>query len=224
MPFAFYDSWSLIFILVAGSVHLWCNFLGIKKSLQGWKSNPCRLFSAESVSLEPKPPNILRLNELYFSLNQSGRKKWHPSWCSKSSRYIWSAKIWGNFFVSRREEWIYQEGFYFLKKYLSCKEKGGGVKPPILLKSHPIPINYTHSHNLNYHHYSTSPETFIDAPYYIRASIDLMLGGLEGVVNIMWIHITEVLIHIKISHIYYTYRYNICAIIRLFGLFSLISF
>ena len=31
-------------------------------------------FLAESVSLEPKPPNILRLNELYFSLNQSGRK------------------------------------------------------------------------------------------------------------------------------------------------------
>ena len=29
---------------------------------------------AESVSLEPKPPNILRINELYFSLNQSGRK------------------------------------------------------------------------------------------------------------------------------------------------------
>ena len=40
----------------------------------------------------------------------------------------------------------------------------------------------------------------------------------------MWIHIIEVLIHIKINHIYYTHRYNICAIVRLFGLFSLISF
>ena len=85
----------------------------------------------KNVSLEPKHPNFLRLNELYFSLNQFGRKMRHPSWCNKSSRYIWSAKIWGNFFVSRREEWIYQEGFCFLKKYLSCKEKGGGVKPPL---------------------------------------------------------------------------------------------
>ena len=29
---------------------------------------------AESISLEPMPPYILYINELYFSLNQSGRK------------------------------------------------------------------------------------------------------------------------------------------------------
>ena len=149
---------------------------------------------------------------------------WHPSWCSKSSRYIWSAKIWGNFFVFRREDWIYQEGFCFLKKYLSCKEKGGGVKPPILLKSHPIPINYTHSHNLDYHHYSTLLETLIDSTYYIYKSIywPYAWGAWRERVNIMWMHITEVLIHIRINHIIYTHRYNSCAIIRLFGLFSLI--
>ena len=33
-----------------------------------------------------------------------------------------------------------RRGFYFPKIHFSCKEKGGGVKPPILLKSHPIPI------------------------------------------------------------------------------------
>ena len=38
----------------------------------------------------------------------------------------------------------------------------------------------------------------------------------------MLIHIIEVLIHIKIKHISYTHRNNNCAIIRLFGLFSLI--
>ena len=48
-----------------------------------------------------------------------------------------------------------------------------------------------------------------------------MFRGLEEGVYKISIHIVEVLIHIKINHISYTHRYNSCAIIRLFALFSL---
>ena len=69
------------------------------------------------------------------------------------------------------ERKVYIRRVFTFQKFTFCVKRRGGVKPPILLKSHSIPIKHTHSHNLNHHYYSISVDALVDSAYYIVGDV-----------------------------------------------------